>query len=68
MYVGLFMKYKMFEVCLVLYIIIGFKYNICYLSEFILIVNEMNFYIILDEIRIDKIFNVIIFILKVNCY
>lgn len=68
MYVGLFMKYKMFEVYLVLYIIIGFKYNICYLSEFILIVNEMNFYIILDEIRIDKIFNVIIFILKVNCY
>lgn len=46
MYVGLFMKYKMFEVYLVLYIIIGFKYNICYLSEFILIVNEMNFYII----------------------
>lgn len=68
MYVGLFMKYKMFEVYLVLYIIIGFKYNICYLSEFIFIVNEMNFYIILDEIRIDKIFNVIIFILKVNCY
>lgn len=68
MYVGLFMKHKMFEVYLALYTTIGFKHNICHLSEFILIVNEMNFHIILDETRIDKIPNVITFILKVNCH
>lgn len=71
MYVGLFMKHKMFEVYLALYTTIRFiqrAYSV-YMSpewihvncEFILIVNEMNFHIILDETNVDKIPKVITF-------